>query len=489
MVPVYVFDQSQYGPDNLSPHGFQRTGPFRAKFQVESILDLRNSLRIRGSDMVLRQGEPAEELLDVVKTLVEAGMVKIRVVVHKELTWEEVQEERKVETKLKQFAMERGVDIAMHFVWGSTLHHIDDLPFNAGGWVPRTFTDYRKMIESGEGVKVRPEVKIRERLTLFPLHLKIRQDPIPSLGEDFEVDGLCEPHDYAFPHPLAVHGFDGGETCGVERWDQWAWLANCLKVYKETRNASGLRDCSSKLSPWLALGCLSPRSVYWSCKEYEEKRVKNESTYWMVFELMTRDYFRWVAASVGTRLFALNGYSGKGAQKAAVWKVPSACKDDKHQERFQKWIDGQTGAPFVDANMRELASTGYMSNRGRQNVASFLIHDLKYPDWRAGAEYFESKLIDHDAASNWANWAYIAGVGSDPRGGRRFNVVKQGIQYDPDGFFVTRWCPELTEIPPPMIHEPHTLSELELEDMDVKLGETYPLPIVELLRAPANMSG
>lgn len=481
MVPVYVFDLSQYGPDNLSPHGFQRTGPFRAAFQVEAVRDLRNRLRNQGADLVLRQGDPAEEVLDVIDALVEKGINKVRVIVHKEVTWEEVVQERRVEKGLKWRKEEKGLDGDIHYVWGATLHHIEDLPFNGGGpWFPNTFTDYRKMIEAQDGPEVRREIELPARLAPFPMHLKIRNDPFPSLRIDLEVDGLCDPHDYAFPHPLAVADFVGGETEAEGRWNDWAWHADALRVYKETRNESGNRDFSSKMSPWLALGCISPRTIYWNCKKYEEEVEKNESTYWMVFELMTRDYFRWVAASVGTKLFSLHGYSGRGATEAGVWEVHASSSDGENQERLQKWIEGQTGAPFVDASMRELAATGFMSNRGRQNVASFLIHDLKFPDWRAGAEYFESVLIDYDVASNWGNWAYIAGVGSDPRGGRWFNVVKQGIQYDPEGFFVTRWCPELDMIPGPMIHEPHSLSELELEDLEVKLGETYPLPIVPL---------
>ncbi len=141
----------------------------------------------------------------------------------------------------------------------------------------------------------------------------------------------------------------------------------------------------------------------------------------------------------------------------------------------------------MDASMRELKYTGYMGNRGRQNVASFLINDLEFPDWRAGAEYFESMLIDHDVASNWCNWAYIAGVGSDPRGGRRFNVVKQSFAHDPEGWFIRGWCHELLRVPAPQIHEPHLMSEKECEEYEVTKGESYPLPIVPLPQAQHRM--
>lgn len=487
LVPMYVFDTSQYGPDHLSPHGFQRTGPFRAAFQKEAVRDLRQGLRMRGADMVLRLGDPVEEIVLVARQLIEEGFKPLRVIAHKEVTWEETEMEKRVEKALKELGEEMNADVDMHFVWGATLHHLDDLPFNPGGpGVPDTFTSYRKLIESHRGPSVREEIKMPGRLKPFPLHIGIKSDEMPNLGDELEVEGLSVPNDYPFPHPLACTDFKGGQTAAEERMNEYIWQCDALRVYKETRNESGTKNGSSKLSPWLALGCISPRTIFWECKSYEEKREKNESTYWMVFELMTRDYFRWVATSVGTKLFALNGYSGRGKNEPSIWTPPEGAIKPKHKQRFEKWIKGETGAPIIDANMRELAKTGFMSNRGRQNVASFLIHDLEYPDWRAGAEYFESVLIDHDVASNWANWAYLAGVGSDPRGGRKFNVIKQSMQYDPDGWFLIRWCPELVDIPVPMRHEPHTLSALELEDFGVTLGETYPHPIVRLPKAPSN---
>jgi deoxyribodipyrimidine photo-lyase len=105
---------------------------------------------------------------------------------------------------------------------------------------------------------------------------------------------------------------------------------------------------------------------------------------------------------------------------------------------FKQWINGEIAEPFVNANMLELKLSGFMSNRGRQNVASYLIHDLGI-DWRWGAAYFEMQLLDYDVSSNWGNWAYIAGVGNDPRPFRKFNIKKQQEQYDPDGMFTNYW--------------------------------------------------
>ncbi|WP_371924928.1 FAD-binding domain-containing protein [Endozoicomonas sp. SCSIO W0465] len=109
-----------------------------------------------------------------------------------------------------------------------------------------------------------------------------------------------------------------------------------------------------------------------------------------------------------------------------------------YPERFQKWCAGNTPWPIVNACMKDLQATGYLSNRGRQLVASCFIHELGM-DWRYGAAWFEQQLVDYDVGSNWGNWQYLAGVGADPRGCRHFDLDKQARQYDPDGSYVKRW--------------------------------------------------
>jgi deoxyribodipyrimidine photo-lyase len=491
MVPVYVFDERHYGPESLSPHGFQRTGPFRAQFILQSVKALRTALRWKMSDLVVRIGVTEEEILDVAQTLVDAGYGPVRVVTHKEVTREEVDVEKAVADALgtvEAAEMDRKAftPVTLDYVWGATMLHVDDLRFNpAGPALPPTFTDFRKAVEAEPVVAVRGEIAAPEVFREFPRELRIESDDWPSLGGDLKVDGLASPNDYPFPDPKACFRFEGGELKGRERMEDWIFKEQSLLTYFESRNESGTASFSSKFSPWLALGCLSSRTIYWACKRFEEKYEANKSTYWMVFEILTRDYFHWIAAQAGDKLFALNGFTGRSPSDRDIWRLPASAFSEEDKTRLDAWISGETGAPFVDANMRELAATGYMSNRGRQNAASFLVHDLKYPDWRAGAEYFESQLIDHDVAANWGNWAYIAGVGSDPRGGRRFNVVKQAMRYDPDGWFTKRWCDELQDLPPPYVHEPHTVPFEDLEAIGIVQGKTYPLPVVPLLKAPS----
>jgi deoxyribodipyrimidine photo-lyase len=136
--------------------------------------------------------------------------------------------------------------------------------------------------------------------------------------------------------------------------------------------------------------------------------------------------------------------------------------------------------------MRELLATGFMSNRGRQNVASFLTKNLGI-DWRWGAEWFESMLIDYDVASNWGNWNYTAGVGNDARGFRFFNIYKQAKDYDPQGNYVKLWLPELAQIPAAKVHNPDQLLPIEQQRWGVKIGVDYPRPVVDLFKsATAN---
>jgi deoxyribodipyrimidine photo-lyase len=217
------------------------------------------------------------------------------------------------------------------------------------------------------------------------------------------------------------------------------FLSGAADHYKQTRNdLDGLRR-STLFSPWLALGCLSVKKVWQTISDYEQRYQANESTYWIKLELLWREYFQWLALAQGRHLFTF-----KGSAKAA----PNTTF---HQERFQQWSTGKTKYPLVNALMKQLNSTGFMSNRGRQIVASCLVNELAL-DWRYGASYFEKQLIDYDVASNWGNWQYIAGVGADPKGGRWFNIEKQRQYFDPDGEFIAKWQGNKQLTPIPLAH-------------------------------------
>ena len=175
----------------------------------------------------------------------------------------------------------------------------------------------------------------------------------------------------------------------------------------------------------MANGSISSRQIYWEIIDYEKEVKKNQSTYWLIFELIWRDYFKYIALKHQDAIFHLGGILNKDYH----WDTADA--------KVNSWIEGTTREPFVNANMIELNKTGWMSNRGRQNVASYFAKDLLL-DWRIGAAYFESQLIDYDVHSNYGNWMYVAGVGNDPRD-RKFNVRFQAERYDEGGKFQRLW--------------------------------------------------
>ena len=446
--PLYCFDPTHFDETSF---GFEKTGAFRAKFLIESIVNIRESLRSLSSDLIVRVGHPDQVLPKLVDQL-EIGAVYY----HAEVTTEEKTVEKKLGSILKE------QNVSFKSFWGSTLIHLEDLPFGDIEKLPDLFTHFRKQVEAN--------LTIRE---VFPT-----PDRLPTIPEDIDIGEIPNLARLGIKEPAicdrAVLQFQGGETKALERLEHYFWDSDRLQVYKQTRNGMLHADDSSKFSPWLALGCISPRYIYAQVKKYECDRLANDSTYWLIFELLWRDYFRFVAAKHGNKLFYRSGLRGTDIPWEQDWK------------RFELWQTGNTGFPLVDANMRELAATGFMSNRGRQNAASFLTKNLGI-DWRMGAEWFESLLIDYDPCSNWGNWNYTAGIGNDARGFRFFNINKQAKDYDPQGEYVKHWLPELMEIPATKIHQPWQLLAVEQKRFNVRLGVDYPHPVVDLFTsAKAN---
>jgi len=266
----------------------------------------------------------------------------------------------------------------------------------------------------------------------------------------------------------------GGETEGLARLHAYLWERDALKTYKETRNGMLGEDYSSKFSPWLAHGCLSARQIAAEVRRYEAERVSNQSTYWMLFELLWRDFFRLYGQKYGDRLFWRSGPKDESGMPRRV-----------DEGWYAKWREGRTGFPLVDANMIELRETGFMSNRGRQNAASFWAKHMQQ-DWRAGAAWFESMLIDYDVTSNWGNWAYVAGVGSDPRG-RYFDIERQAKKYDADAAYVKHWIRPLAPLPAGLAREPYRMTPMDQEMYSVRVGEDVPAPLLDYDRETARL--
>ncbi len=289
------------------------------------------------------------------------------------------------------------LDVAVESFDQQTLIAEKNLPFALED-MPFIFTEFRKKVEFSLAIE-----RIVESPKIWPKKFTEKQI-----------------------QKTVVNHLKSDELAGLERSIEYIWKTESIRTYKETRNGLLNRNDSSKFSPWLSQGCLSPRRIYFETKKFESNICANDSTYWLIFELLWRDYFKFFAKKYRKKLFL-----ERGIQPNINYK-PLADK-----ATFAQWCQGQTQEPFINAFMLELNATGFMSNRGRQNVASYLIHDLKQP-WTWGAHYFEKKLIDYDASSNWGNWLYLSGNGSDPRA-RKFNIPKQAAQYDPEQLFQRRW--------------------------------------------------
>lgn len=438
VIPVYCYDSRSYRKTILN---LEKTGAFRAQFINESVMDLKIQLQTKGADLVILRGQPEEVLVEFATQYQVEAIYFSQEVATEELT---------VEKSLEQNAWSKG--IATQGYWQSTLFHLEDLPFPIPQ-LPEVFTAFRKGCEKLS--RVRPLFPTPDRIP-YPLSIE-SVGQVPSLEEL----GLENPDE----NERSVLSFKGGETQGLQRVAHYLWETDCIAQYKQTRNGLLGANYSSKFSPWLSVGALSPRWIYSEIRKYEKEVEKNDSTYWLIFELIWRDYFRFICKKHGNKVFQLSGIQSE----TISWK--------QDEDAFQAWAAGLTGIPFIDANMRELNQTGFMSNRGRQLVASFLTNDLQI-DWRWGAAYFESKLIDYDVCSNWGNWMYVAGVGNDPRKDRYFNILLQAKNYDKKGDYVRTWIPELSKLPGFDIHQPETLPQKILNNKRVRLGENYPFPIV-----------
>ncbi|KAK9815662.1 hypothetical protein WJX72_007553 [[Myrmecia] bisecta] len=450
VVPLYCFDPNHFG---TTPYGNMKTGNYRAQFLLEAVLDLKKNLRSIGSDLLIHLGKPADAL---------AGLLpaegKTTILSQTEVASEEMRVEREVRRATKGKAQ-------MIQLWGHTLYHPSDLPFAATmGDLPDVFTPFRNKVESRCQPRQLVPAPTTGALPLPPDLDAQRLEYAPSRVEDLNVIVPEGAQPLATPQlpAQAVLQFKGGETAALARLKYYLWDSDLLATYFDTRNGMLGGDYSTKFSPWLAHGCLSPRTIYHEIRKYEAQRTQNKSTYWVIFELIWRDFFRFFTVKHGDRIFHEYGTSGKRVR----WQ--------DNRELFLRWREGRTGMPLVDANMRELNATGFMSNRGRQNVASYLALDLGC-DWRLGADWFESVLQDYDVCSNWGNWVSAAGM----TGSRinHFNITKQSKDYDLQGAYIRTWVPELKNVPALRIHEPWLMSKAEQEQAGVRIGADYLAPI------------
>lgn len=396
LLPIFCFDERWFENHKL---GFPKTGSFRTKFLIETVNELQANLQLIGSDLLITYGTSEEIIHEIAKQF-----NAHEIYAEKEDTSEEIFVENELQKRL---------NIPIYFHESKTSLRTNQLSFSIND-LHDIFPNFRKKVEP-----LLNQVKTVEA-----------PEALPPFPDEFRSNQKISLSDLKLDKPVyderAVMNFIGGENEGLKRLNKFIRKDKSILHYKETRNQLIGENYSSKFSPWLANGSLSARKIFSEIKKFEKEVEANESTYWLVFELLWRDYFRFVAKKYGNKIFFKGGIRNKKNEYC------------NNLEEFEKWRTGKTGNDFVDANMIELLKTGFMSNRGRQNVASYLCKDLKI-DWRWGASWFESQLIDYDVASNWCNWMYVAGVGNDPREARYFNVNKQAEMYDKDKSYRKLW--------------------------------------------------
>jgi deoxyribodipyrimidine photo-lyase len=426
VVPVFCFD------DRLL-QGRHASGP-RTQFLLECLADLDASLRMRGSGLVVRRG-PAEHELPQLAHQVRADAVH--------LTADAGPYSRRRDQRVEEACREAGIGLVAH----PGLTTVDDIgALRTGKGLPYTVFSpfHRAWLRAGRRSPVGAPRK------LPPLPSRLRRGSLPQLRELGLEQGVAEP-------------MPGGEGAARERLRRF--LANHVRRYGSNRDVLG-EDGTSGLSPYLHLGCLSPREI-------EQRLPRGRGAEAFRRQLCWRDFHHQVLQHFprNTRSEFQKRYRG-----SIRWS---------HAERaFETWTRGRTGYPLVDAGMRQLRHEGWMHNRARLVVASFLTKDLGI-DWRWGERWFMRLLIDGDEANNNGNWQWIASVGVDPQPAFRriYNPTRHMERYDPSGKYVRRYLPELRAVPDEHLREPWKMPIEVQHRVNCVIGEDYPAPMVDHLAA------
>ena len=408
VVPAFVLD-----PAILSG---RFAAPNRAAFLSDALADLRTNLRGKGGDLVLRAGDPVEEAVRLAR---ETGAV--RITVSADVTSYAHRRERRLALECARTGIALTTFPGVTVVPPGELHPVGSDHY-------RVFTPYWRAWSAAtwRGVESTPR--------------RIR------LPRGLDVGALPDRQRLA-DGPISPHLPPGGETAGLARLD--AVVRHIARTGQPDRDDLGADD-TTRLSAYLHFGCVSPL--------YVAVRLRGRADD-VVRQLCWRDFFHQVTAAFPR--IASDDYRPRGHEwtHAAGDAVPA-------------WRDGRTGVPLVDAGMRQLVVEGWLPNRVRMVVASFLTRQLDV-DWRVGAAHFFRWLVDGDVANNAGNWQWVAGTGNDTRPGRVLNPVRQGRRFDPDGTYVRRWVPELADVRGAAVHEPWRLPAAERRRIN------YPPPIVE----------
>ncbi|SCG62111.1 cryptochrome/photolyase family protein [Micromonospora coxensis] len=398
VVPLYVLDPA-----------LADRSPNRTRFLHQSLAGLREALRERGGDLVVRRGDPVAETIRLAREVDAEG-----VGLSADVSRYAHRRERRLREECDRHRLFLRLFPGVTVVEPGALRP-------AGGDHYRVFSPYHR---SWLAARWREELAAPKRVEL-PDGVRVGRLPALPAGES----------------PQAA---EGGEGPGRRRLDRW--LATLDRYDDIHDDMAG--DETSRLSPYLRFGCLSPLAVANRAGDRNGPFVR---------QLCWRDFYYQVTA-------AFPEISTKAYRRGATedWRYDA--------EAMAAWTEGRTGMPIVDAGMRQLRAQGWMHNRARLITAGYLTKVLGL-DWRPGVEVFSRWLLDGDVANNSGNWQWVAGTGNDSRPYRSLNPVRQAERYDPDGRYVRRWVPELASVPGKAVHQPWRLPDELRRTLD------YPPPL------------
>ena len=438
VIPVFCINPDEYGQNIL---GWPKVGAYRARFLMQALVDLRSKLKRIGSDLVILRGRPEDVLVEFAD---KHGAT--RIFSQDVQSFEEHQVVKQVQDQCVRDAIE------YKEVEGSTLYHSDKLPFELEE-LPTNFIRFRRNLER-ESIPNAPELAIKK---LLPLPLGISVGSIPKMADfnssEYQTD------------PRTILPFKGGEAHGLKRVKEYIWDQRLLGYYHRAHVAFAGEQTSSKLSAWINLGCLSPRRLWYEALAFENKHGDSLGVYQLIYHLTMRDFFIFNSRKYGQAF-----YEQPGIRR----QIPKA---EENQNLFMMWWQGYTGFPLIDAFMRELASTGYLSIQGRKVVANFLVNELKLP-WTWGAACFQTLLRDYHPAVTYGSFQSLTGFGLKLPG-RVEHHVDLGQRLDRDGAYVRYWLPELSYLPSECVYEPYLLNEEAQAYYGLTLNQHYPYPIIE----------
>lgn len=441
VIPIFIIDPGILTQEDMNEK--------RLSFMAESLIDLDEHLKKYNSKLVVFKGEP----YDVFQSLIQKTS-KIKVFKSRDYT---------------SFSVQRDESIRKLLQANTCAHEeIKNLV----------------VIDQEDGILTQAQDPVKV-FTQFKKHWlnKLGQQP-HLLNFDYRIEDLflsnVEIDSLNFPDDMLMRidnlksfvkntsPFKGGATIAQDKWQEFVDLR--LDNYKNSRDFLD-RNGTSMLSPHYKWGTLSPHQAAKTCIEqlgpdfYEFKKHTGKGVETYLSELIWREFYKYINAYFPHS--EKQNYNNKNIN----WQ--------NNEEYLNAWCEGKTGYPIVDACMRCMNQVGWLHNRGRMIVGSFLCKDLLL-DWRLGEKYFKQQLIDWDKTANNGGWQWVAGTGTDASPYFRiFNPTEQGKKFDPEGTFIKKFIPELANVPKEFIHEPSKLSLFEQDEYGCVLGRDYPYPIVD----------